>query len=456
METVEINNINENQKSNCATNNISKKFNKMIEILQMDKLDEDECDIINKKLDAYKEKQKIEIENLERQLNELKYQNSQIINSISNDNLKTIIKKEIIKDIEQNINEILKQKENEFSQKQEEINKKNEINNQKLIKSKFLVYEHKYITTKFEELKNKKLKINEIQEKPHIEEPKQGPENKKITKKLYIINKNKEKHSNNIRSSLSGNIEDNLNNSKTYIKPSNNKIQNYFQDEEKIKNDDNKQIQNINNYNNQYMKDINKTGSSLYNMKGFKKEQPMIIKENYLNLENKKNPEEKKKPDKLSKLFIIFNAIFFTSKEQISFKKEKINEYTYAFLSKKYNKFKQEGRESELIDYFDNFLKVNVFKIFERKIDDPYTAATVEYNIKAILSCFNINKNIYEVYFKAGGNTSIRDRKKSTEAALKFRKVFNVGEDVINEEQLLKRLDRNNYDINKVFQQLYG
>ena len=101
-------------------------------------------------------------------------------------------------------------------------------------------------------------------------------------------------------------------------------------------------------------------------------------------------------------------------------------------------------------------IKVNVFKIFERKIDDPYTAATVEYNIKAILSCFNINKNIYEVYFKAGGNTSIRDRKKSTEAALKFRKVFNVGEDVINEEQLLKRLDRNNYDINKVFQQLYG
>ena len=269
METEEINNINENKKSNCDMNNISKKFNKMIEILQMDKLDENECDIINKKLDAYKDKLKIEIENLERQLNELKYQNSQIINSISNDNLKTIIKKEIIKDIEQNINEILKQKENEFSQKQEEINKKNEINNQKLIKSKFLVYEHKYITTKFEELKNKKLKINEIQEKPHIEEPKQGPENKKITKKLYIINKNKEKHSNNIRSSLSGNIEDNLNNSKTYIKPSNNKIQNYFQDEEKIKNDDNKQIQNINNFNNQYMKDINKTGSSLYNMKGF-------------------------------------------------------------------------------------------------------------------------------------------------------------------------------------------
>ena len=156
METVEINNINENQKSNCATNNISKKFNKMIEILQMDKLDEDECDIINKKLDAYKEKQKIEIENLERQLNELKYQNSQIINSISNDNLKTIIKKEIIKDIEQNINEILKQKENEFSQKQEEINKKIDMNNQNLIKNYFLVLEHKYITIKFEELKKKK------------------------------------------------------------------------------------------------------------------------------------------------------------------------------------------------------------------------------------------------------------------------------------------------------------
>ena len=81
METEEINNINENQKSNCDMNNISKKFNKIIEILQMDKLDENECDIINKKLNAYKEKQKIEIENLERQLNDLKYQNNQIINN---------------------------------------------------------------------------------------------------------------------------------------------------------------------------------------------------------------------------------------------------------------------------------------------------------------------------------------------------------------------------------------
>ena len=126
METVEINNINENQKSNCATNNISKKFNKMIEILQMDKLDEDECDIINKKLDAYKEKQKIEIENLERQLNDLKYQNNQIINNnrennssiLLNDNQKKIIKEEIIKEIDQKINDIIKQKDEIFSQQQ--------------------------------------------------------------------------------------------------------------------------------------------------------------------------------------------------------------------------------------------------------------------------------------------------------------------------------------------------
>ena len=73
------------------------------------------------------------------------------------------------------------------------------------------------------------------------------------------------------------------------------------------------------------------------------------------------------------------------------------------------------------------------------------------------MECFKLNKYTYaKYYYPENKNTEIRDRKKSTEAALKFRKVFNVGEDVINEEQLLKRLDRNNYDINKVFQQLYG
>ena len=219
METEEINNINENQKSNYDTNNISKKFNKIIEILQMDKLDENECDIINKKLDAYKEKQKIEIENLERQLNDLKYQNSQIINNnrennssiLLNDNQKKIIKEEIIKEIEQKINDIRKQKEEIFSQQQNNI-KENNINNQKLIEHKFLELEHKYIIKKIEDLRSKQLlKMNEIQKNPY-KESKNNRYEAKINGQKFNINKNKEKGCNNIRSSLTGNLDDNLDN----------------------------------------------------------------------------------------------------------------------------------------------------------------------------------------------------------------------------------------------------
>jgi len=460
METEEINNINENKKSNCDMNNISKKFNKMIEILQMDKLDENECDIINKKLDAYKEKQKIEIENLERQLNDLKYQNSQIINNnrennssiLLNDNQKKIIKEEIIKEIEQKINDILKQKEEIFSQQQNNI-KENNINNQKLIEHKFLELEHIYIIQKIEYLRNKLLKTSEIQKNPY-KESKNNIYETKICGKKTIINKNKEKGHNNIRSSLTGNLDDNLDNSKIDIKESKKLKHNFIQDEKNNKIFDNKQIQNMNNYNNLYKNDGNKIRDSLLGMKDYKKEDPKKIDPNYIYL-NKKNPE-KKPTDELTKLFSLFNNIFFTGKEQIIFKDEKINENTYKILLKKYNKFKEQRRENDLFNYFDDYLKANVFKIFQRKIDNPLTAANVEYNIKVILNCFNINNSIYNDYFKSGGYTNVRNRKKSTEAAIKFRREFNVGKEIINEEELIKKLDRNNCDINKVFRQMYG
>jgi len=463
METEEINNINENQKSNYDTNNISKKFNKIIEILQMDKLDENECDIINKKLDAYKEKQKIEIENLERQLNDLKYQNSQIINNnrennssiLLNDNQKKIIKEEIIKEIEQKINDIRKQKEEIFSQQQNNI-KENNINNQKLIEHKFLELEHKYIIKKIEDLRSKQLlKMNEIQKNPY-KESKNNRYEAKINGQKFNINKNKEKGCNNIRSSLTGNLDDNLDNSKIDIKESKKLKHNFIQDEKNIKIFDNKQIQNMNNYNNLYKNDGNKIRDSLLGMKDYKKEDPKKIDPNYIYLNQKNNPE-KKPTDELTKLFSLFNNIFFTGNEQIIFKDEKINENTYKILLKKYNKFKEQGRENDLFDYFDDYLKANnVFRIFQRKIEYPLTAANVEYNIKVILNCFNIKNSIYNDYFKSGGNTNVRNRKKSTEAAIKFRREFNVGKEIINEEELLKKLDRNNYDINKVFRQMYG
>lgn len=59
----------------------------------------------------------------------------------------------------------------------------------------------------------------------------------------------------------------------------------------------------------------------------------------------------------------------------------------------------------------------------------------------------------YPTYSK---NNEIKDRKKSTEAAKKFRREFNIESEIIKDEELIKKLDKNDNDINKVFQQLYG
>ena len=110
-----------------------------------------------------------------------------------------------------------------------------------------------------------------------------------------------------------------------------------------------------------------------------------------------------------------------------------------------------------MINYFDDFLKSNVFKIFERTNEDPHLISIIRYNIETILECFGLNKyKYYNYYFPKDNKTDIRDRKKSTQAAIKFRKVFDIDENIIKEEELLKKLDKNDNDINKVFQQMFG
>ena len=50
----------------------------------------------------------------------------------------------------------------------------------------------------------------------------------------------------------------------------------------------------------------------------------------------------------------------------------------------------------------------------------------------------------------------MKNRKKSEEAAKRFRKEFNIDSSIINEESLLKRLETNENNINKVFQEIFG
>ena len=161
---------------------------------------------------------------------------------------------------------------------------------------------------------------------------------------------------------------------------------------------------------------------------------------------------------KIENLFSLFNSIFFRNLEQTIFKDEKIDEYMKDFLSRKFFKYKNEKKEYELINYFDNFLKANVLKIFGRKYENNNILDTIKYNIKTILECFCLDSRKYiNYYYKEKTDKVISDRKKSTEAAKKFRQIFNLNNsNIINEDELIRKLENNDNDINKVFQQMFG
>ena len=165
----------------------------------------------------------------------------------------------------------------------------------------------------------------------------------------------------------------------------------------------------------------------------------------------------KRKEKKINEnLFLIFNNIFYKNKEQTTINNEKLNGIRIDSLREIYFKYKKEGNERILINYFDSFLKCNVLKIFEKKYIDDEIINVLRFNIESICEIFELNKKIYYNYYFPKNNTGLKNRKKSSDAATKFRKLFSIDESIIKEEELLKRLDSNDDDINKVFQIMYG
>ena len=63
--------------------------------------------------------------------------------------------------------------------------------------------------------------------------------------------------------------------------------------------------------------------------------------------------------------------------------------------------------------------------------------------------------NYYSSYYFPQLKKEIKNRQKSVEAAERFRKEFNIGKDVINDEDIIKKLDENENDINKTFVRMY-
>ena len=263
----------------------------------------------------------------------------------------------------------------------------------------------------------------------------------------------------------SDNKKQNENDDKSKVKGKNinneHKLEKSIANIQTIKNHENSKNDNLFNKNthlnnkNKNNNDINNKFNLNYN---YKPEQPIKPNNNIINKNSceQENPLKQLKKNIYNELFIMFNNIFFKNKEQTSIKSEKINEHQREKLANKYFNFQKLKLEYVLTTYFENFLKANVFKIFQRKNIDVHITENLRYNIETILDIFQTNKYLYQNFYYPNNKIEIKDRKKSVEAARKFRETFNIDESIIKEEELIKKLDQNDNDINKVMQQIFG
>ena len=111
---------------------------------------------------------------------------------------------------------------------------------------------------------------------------------------------------------------------------------------------------------------------------------------------------------------------------------------------------------NEIIIYAKNFIVYNVLPIFKQTNISRELLDVIKYNISVILETIGIDKNYYSNYYFPQLKKEIKNRQKSVEAAERFRKEFNIGKDVINEEVLIEKLDENNNDIYQTFGGFYG
>ena len=388
-------------------------------------LDDDEYLKIKEELINYKQKQEKDVELLEKELNQLKEENAKNEkldvndNIIIDENLQNKLKEEIISQIRQKIDEEFQKKKSEIDDKLKEMNKDNKI----------------LIDNNFKDLINslKKNDINQNIKEDNIEQKKKTEHH---NKKLFVkINKN-EKHSN----------------KENNIRTKNNKDEENENDNSFLKNKNNIKSNNSN------FGDINKNKEGPYKI--IQNEDNNMNNMNHLNNSNLKNQThviQRKKT--IDNLFELFNGIFFKNEYQTSINGDKISENTKKNLKSKYIKYKKEFKEKDLTAYFDVFVRRNVLKIFERSNNPQTLLDNLKYNIETILSCFELDKYLYKIYYYPQNiNKQIdhRERKKSTEAAIKFRKVFNVDESIINENELIRKLGNYDNDIYKVFQVIYG
>ena len=474
-----INNINKNNlnENSIKKFELKKSFEKEKEKYNLYKEIEDEK--FNEEVKLFKQKQKEEIESLEKELNELKQINKDL--DIDNDDNNILLNNDLLEKLKIDIiNEIKIKIKEELNDKIQDLDKNNEqngLNKQKedyineaiknegiKIKNKLnpffgeIMEKQKNLENKFNNIKN--LAKNEVLEEnknPNQNQNKKVPRDKNPKPENYI----------NIQLYNNKDNEDKMNfNNKDNNKDPINE-ENINDEEDMNINKLNNRINNINVFNrqNQYLNNRNfpnnNPGKNNNYFGNLEKEQPKQIKNNnniYVQQNNNynNNPPLEKKNSKGLNLFPLFNSIFFVNPQQTIINSKKISEDKKNILINEH--FKHINEENNIVTkYADTFIRANVLKIFNQANISNNTIEVVKYNISSVCECVGINRDHYvPYYFPRIHNPKKGYRRSSVEAAIRFRKEFGVSEQDINQEQLLKKLEENNDDINQTFQMFYG
>ena len=444
---------------------------------------------INEELKQYKKKQEEDIKSLENELNQLKRKNEEIQNKNDinlNKNMIETLKTDIINKINLKIDEVFEKIKKDL----DIINKEKEININKY---------KKYVDVRVEEIKNDIInnhinkKIEQINNKFGEFENKFNDLNTKFKEKEDLLIQNRvqnqrtvlrdkktqlKKDSKNLGSSnnikkidINAENEKKVNrfiniNSKDYNKKKSNNIindQENISDEDEVNlNNSDKKIKDMNIFNKQKqnvdkrkINNMDEIKNSSY-FDNIAKEKPKQVQNQKIPEQNKyNNPIQKKKSLDIN-LLSLLNNIFFKNVQQTEINTNKINEHHLETIKKAY--FKHINDEQNYVyDYINNFIKLNVLKLFKKNNIPKEDLEIVKYNIASLLGCIGMNKDFYSPYYFPELKKGLKgNRQASVEAAVRFRKEYNIPKDEINDDVLIDTLYENGNDMNQTFQIIFG
>ena len=437
-----IREIKKSHNENSETSEVKNSLREKISRNNIEKVD----DNIKEEVKKYKQKQEEEIQSLEKELDELKRVNDDLENE--NDN-NIFLSNDLINNLKKDIiNEIFLKIGEELKAKMKEIEKN--INQEELIK-KYEKYIDEQIIKKKEKILHEIIPpIGEIMRRQKNIEYKINNAINNANKKAIKENQNQEKNQrqNNQNYKNVKNKNDLSNININLFNRGNNQYQ--------IKNYKNQNQENVidNGEINLYKSNKVNQLNNIHLLNNLEKKEPKKANADKYKVQKINEPPLQKKKSNEINIFDLLNNIFFKDENQKIINEEIINDDSKNLIHTIYINYINKGK-NEITPFVKNFIENNVLPIFKQDNISEGTLNIVKYNISEILEAISMNRNYYSGYYFHQFKKGIKNRQKSVEASKKFRKEFNIGKDVINDEDLIKKLDENDNNINKTFARMY-